>query len=193
LSSPKLLSNDAELFIKSARFRLESAEPFIASSSNEHISNKFESKNSHNSNDLALLSSSMKKHFILAICPSRVHDSGWYSCTVVKKHLNDPSVKYYTYLNVLAAENEAETSNDDDDASYDDEYEDEYGDFEEICRGKEIVHEATSHFDNDMNKSSTTLSVKETDDMKSKQKIITILIIKDLFTFLLCFFTLELI
>lgn len=171
MSSPKLLSNDAELFIKSARFRLESAEPFIASSSNEHISNKFESKNSHNSNDLALLSSSMKKHFILAICPSRVHDSGWYSCTVVKKHLNDPSVKYYTYLNVLAAQ-ETDTSNDDDDddASYDDEYEDEYGDFEEICRDKEIVHEATSHFDNDMNKSSTTLSVKETDDMKSKQK-----------------------
>ena len=159
LSSPKLLSNDGELFVNSARFRLESVEPFLPTATATAART-----------DAAV--SIIKKHYILAICPTRAHDTGWYSCTVVKRNLNDPSVKYYTYLSVIAApeSHSREYASDDDDDDNgdiaDDEYDDEYADFEQTCKDKEIVFETTTHFDVDSVNSS--LVDNDEEDLKSR-------------------------
>lgn len=125
LNFPKLLSNDADLFIKSPRFRLEKIEPFIGQ------------------NEMEFSGVNIRKHYMLTICPARIQDNGWYSCSIVKKNLNDRNVKYYTYLSVTKrpSEDDEYLRNEDsyDESSY------EYQDFEQRCKDKDIIEAA--HFE----------------------------------------------
>lgn len=84
---------------------------------------------------------SIKKHFFLVICPTRINDIGWYSCSLIKKNINDLSIKYYTYLNVQSPLNVNNNSQKyEKDTDYSEEFE-EYEDFEELCREKELINQ----------------------------------------------------
>ena len=166
LSFPKLLSNDGDLFVKSTRFRLESIEPFVQT----NVVNGFkEIENEHSE------MKSIKKHFFLVICPTRVNDIGWYSCSLIKKNINDLNIKYYTYLNVqspLNANNNSQKYDKDTDTDYSEEFE-EYEDFDELCREKELINQGAEK--KDILERDSTLSFnsvksfQENEDLKSIQ------------------------
>lgn len=154
LEFPELLSNDGDLFVKNTRFQLESVEPFLPANE-EDIYKKVTKEYSE--------LRGIKKHFFLVICPTRLRDVGWYSCTVVKKYINEPSVKYYTYLNVQSISNE--NSQTFDEQKTEDDFE-EYDDYEQFCLEKKLIDE--TNFEN--NKSNFTFSYgthKTDDDLKS--------------------------
>lgn len=155
--------------MNSARFRLESVEPFIPTAASttsstpnmdDHDHGMAMAKKSPPMTTMMMMSmlTMIKRHYILSICPTRTHDSGWYSCTLVKRHVNEPSVKYYTYLDVRAMptnrsshENHSnEDAEDQFEGGDDEEDEDDYEiDFEQLCRDKEIVHDTTTHLESD--------------------------------------------
>lgn len=83
LTSPRLLANNGDLFVKNERFSL------VKSSLN--LGENSQSKTFQNK----------PKHFDIKICPTKVVDTGWYSCYIVKNFMFYQNVKYYTYLNVI--------------------------------------------------------------------------------------------
>ena len=96
--------------IKNGRFRLVSED-------SHYLPKKHHETNSMNE-EYAIKQSIP---YNLQICPIKNSDSGWYSCYVVKRSLNEQNIKFYTYVNVLDEVNQTQ--------DYED-YEEEYESFE---------------------------------------------------------------
>jgi hypothetical protein len=128
-SYPKILSNNHDLLIMNHRFNIEKNlidNKLIAQALAENIYNNNNKNNNQEiegeeENEYYLLSKNYKE-FNLRICPVRKSDSGWYSCTIVRKYSQNENIKLYIYLNVNSGLNDFLDKNNNDDEDYYDYY-----------------------------------------------------------------------
>lgn len=121
LNFPKIISNNDELFIKNGRYRLI---PDDESSIQESLNSQ---------NDEYAIKE--RPRYNLQICPLDILDTGWYSCYIVKRSINDQNIKYYTYLNIVDDYSDDAVSYDvlNEEEMDENEYENRY---ENYCRNK---------------------------------------------------------